>query len=56
MNHEFYPPEYICQICGGHENDHYWKCEIHNVSGNGSFNCLECRIENSGDIEETYEE
>ena len=45
-NHPFTPFHFgcdHCSLCGGlrskTELDHYWKCYIHNIYGNGEFGC-----------------
>lgn len=42
MTHGFQavaPDSKYCAECGQHENEHFWKCEKHDVVGNGEFNC-----------------
>jgi lipopolysaccharide biosynthesis regulator YciM len=40
--HKYQPPEDRCQECGGEALDHFWKCEKHEVMGNGEPNCPQC--------------
>jgi hypothetical protein len=43
MTHDYMPPQDGCQLCGGKELDHFWTCTLHDVAGNGAFNCPKCR-------------